>query len=203
MPRRTLALLAFLLAALLAIPSAIADPATPAESNPATGDTTFPAPFGPGTEDLDTGGLDASVPTTLFKCLIRYEDYTNRNLRVAVRSCIQRRDDTYEKRTRASISCRRLSDGVLTTCHFWWSDDPFGNTPYRRYYVNINTLWVQTAGTSPRSACLNCTSSIAYSLWANDEHNMYVYGRFAVGVTLHGGVYAWPFVKNSGVLLDG
>jgi len=201
MPRKIPALLAFLLAALLAVPAS-ADLATPADEDAAFDGTTS-APVDPGTEDNNTGGLAAAVPTTMFSCANRTYEYANLNLRVGLKTCIQRRDDTGEKRTRTSVACRVRSNGSPTTCHFWWSQDPRGNAPYRNYYTNVNGVWVITSTRAGQTPCLNCIGSVGYSLWAPNQHLMYVYGRSALGITLHGGVYGWPYVKSSAVLLDG
>jgi hypothetical protein len=162
--RRSLALLAFLLAALLAVPAAAAPPTV----NPATAAVQLPQANwadaatvdgfsiqSTGTVEDDSGDQQAGV-TLVAKVACHNSVAVTGPDEYHFGACLLAYSDgTWRGKFR--ITSYRYSTGLANTINVGWDQlDPH----YRRIYDSYGLV----AGTQVRGACLGCHSSVAYSL---------------------------------------
>jgi hypothetical protein len=168
MPRKTLALLAFLLAALLVVPAAARSPATPTQPAGWTNWADAPPPgfaLGGGSLAVQTGGTveddsgDEIPGLTVEKVACRnISTQSGNGFIVAMGACIL-----------------RYSDGLNRGKFRWTIFDHLGNPSsgnigldqspphFRRLYAYPNGVKTLVAGTLQRGACLGCHSAVGYS----------------------------------------
>jgi hypothetical protein len=162
MPRRTLALLAFLLAAPLAVPAAAApptvNPTAAAVQPPQANWADAPATLGiqsTGTVEDDSGDTQAGV-TLVAKVACNNSVAVSGPDEYHFGACLLAYSDgTWRGKFR--ITSYRYSTGLANTINAGWDQlDPH----YRRVYDTYGLV----AGTQGRGACIGCHSTVAYSL---------------------------------------
>jgi hypothetical protein len=181
--------------------TADAEQSSPAES-------TFESNTGAATTDSYTTqqeAADAAAGYSFHNCLEKQNSFSDINIGVKLKACVERSPYTGEKRMKVRATCFYLSTGGGSSCHHWWSQDPRGHLATYRFYTwsVAGGHWYVEAYSNVRAPALNVSTSVAYSDWASDQSNKDVYGALRnLGVTLTGGKYAYPFSKNTGIYHD-
>jgi hypothetical protein len=190
-----------------------ADEPAPEETGVESTPTDDGSTSSPGTATPDgtnnTLADQAETESTLIRyygCKSSYYNSFNADTSVTIKRCVMVRMTDKWKRLKVRATCKSINTGALTTCHFWWSQDPRGHVPtYRMIYASTPTGPFYVHGfSSVRAPALNATQSVAYSQWARDFNGMYIQGSLRnLGITLHGGIYSYPYTRYTSLLWDG